>query len=672
MIQKKISKMLKMPIYYSIPLLVVCISAFFILISLFNLDIPSLMLQPVPLDVRYVNSCGTLSQSDTYYLLNKSLVANNSVGNYCLTIEGNNIILDGRLKYLINNSAPLGKGVNIKGNNNVVKNLNITGKGYGIYLNSSNNNQIYDNLIFGNQFGIYVNSLSDNNLISRNVILNTSLSGIRTDSLNNNNTFSENIVFGAFNGIYLFSNANIVLRNTILSDNLGIYLSSQENSRNIVSGNNINVTSSQGYNVWVDNSTVEFIDNSISSYKLVNSSVDFVSRGESKISFSNLLNGIGDDLSSDVKNGFNYVSVDSSKLFLNVSAVVTLYGLPTNLSNYTILRDGVPCPVNICRNITSLNAGTVVFNVTGWTNYSISLGSNYSVPVISSPRVVINSPDDGRLYTQSSFPILFDVSLNRNGSILFGLNNDSVNKTMNTTNNINFSYVQSLLPLGNYTLKVSANFTSGEVLNSSVGFRVVDVVPIININEPDNNEQYTLSAFPVTFDVSLNVNGTVKFSFDVGRTNITMNTTNNRDFEYVQNSLSIGNYNLTAYGILSNNTIISDFVKFKVVSSSSSSSGGSSSGGGSSSSSSGGSSSGGGFNNSNLYNSNLNDSTENTNILSSKQSTSLGKNIIYWILVVVIFVMIIILILLIVRALLAKINQNLKFNSSNSLISNLK
>ena len=37
--------------------------------------------------------------------------------------------------------------------------------------------------------------------------------------------------------------------------------------------------------------------------------------------------------------------------------------------NPEIKKDGAACTT--CHNFTSLNAGTVIFNVTGWSNYSI-------------------------------------------------------------------------------------------------------------------------------------------------------------------------------------------------------------------------------------------------------------------------------------------------------------
>src|SRR3989344_3077093 len=70
----------------------------------------------------------------------------------------------------------------------------------------------------------------------------------------------------------------------------------------------------------------------------------------------------------------NFVSVDSeSTSTLNVSANITLYGLQTNFVNPKIMRDGAVCNATNggCYNLTSLNAGTIVFNVTGFSNYSI-------------------------------------------------------------------------------------------------------------------------------------------------------------------------------------------------------------------------------------------------------------------------------------------------------------
>ena len=351
------------------------------------------------------------------------------------------------------------------------------------------------------------------------------------------------------------------------------------------------------YDLYVNNpsfhnSSIIIIDNSFATYLLNNTYLTF-NNSFARIMFNQILNVSGNNLSSDVETRFNYVSVDSVlRRGLNKSAIISFFGLPTNITNATIYRDGLPCPTSVCFNLTSLNSGNVSFMVNGWSNYYIG---------------------EGTISPGSS--------------------------------------------------------------------------PSISINEPDNNERYSYSAgFPVTFSVSLNLNGTVKFSLNNGSTNTTMRNTNNREFDYEQNQLPLGNYTFTAYANFSGGVNLSSFVKFSVInttgssggSSGGGSSGGSSgggggggSGGGSSSGNSGGNSTfGGSSGGSNLFNSTSGGSSGETQTFTPKQSSSL-KNIVYWLIVGIILAMIIILVLLIVKALRDKFEKK-SFENKPIMVSNLR
>lgn len=732
----------KVPLIYSIPLLVVFISAFFILLLLFRIEPLELFLEPLPLNVVNVSSCGTLTQSDTYYVLNQSI---DFLGPFCIVISGNNVIFDGKSMYLITQSSGSGDAVYVNGDNVTITGVNITSLGsgrivHGIYStgreisifnnyihnataggigleNNSggivNKNSIYNsylginirgfsnsfvtqNLIVGynsslrTSFGIILEPTPDgvftsNNSVSNNVIKETSygikLEGGSVDS----NLLSDNIIISPFlSGVSSYVGYSNVLRNISIfnprRNGIEVIVPSYlPNPLTIISDKIKVINGNQShYDLYVNNpsfhnSSIVIIDNSFANYMFNNTYLTF-NDSFARIMFNQILNVSGNNLSSDIKTRFNYVSVDSVlRRGLNKSAIISFFGLPTNITNAAIYRDGVQCPLTICINLTSLNAGNVMFRVNGWSNYSINLG-NYSSPSITTSVVTINKPSNNGLYTLSSFPLVFDVSLNRNGNVLFGLNNDSVNITMNTTNNVNFSYIQNSLSLGNYIFRVYANFVNGDRLNASVNFSVVDNLPTMIINEPDNNEVYYLNEFPITFKVVLNLNGTVKFSLNNGTTNITMNTTNNVDFSYIQNSLSLGNYMFTAYANLLNGTKISDFVKFSVVNTTGS--GGGSGGGGGGSGNSNGSSGGGNNlnNSSNQFNLSNYGSNGGTQVIESKQSTLSGwKGAIYWLVVGVIFLMAIVLVLLIVKALREKMDNKLQFNYSNEqLVSNLK
>src|SRR3989344_3089562 len=73
----------------------------------------------------------------------------------------------------------------------------------------------------------------------------------------------------------------------------------------------------------------------------------------------------------------NFVNLNTPSITaLNVSANITLYGIPTNFVNPAILRDGSSCTAPNCNNFTSLNAGTVKFNVTRSEEHTSELQSH--------------------------------------------------------------------------------------------------------------------------------------------------------------------------------------------------------------------------------------------------------------------------------------------------------
>jgi cysteine-rich repeat protein len=90
----------------------------------------------------------------------------------------------------------------------------------------------------------------------------------------------------------------------------------------------------------------------------------------------NVTSASGGNLTQQIYLNNNSAYVNGSNSGLNKSANITLIGLPTNFTNPIILKDGVACG-SANYNFTSLNAGTVVFNVSSWSNYSIGEGSLY-------------------------------------------------------------------------------------------------------------------------------------------------------------------------------------------------------------------------------------------------------------------------------------------------------
>jgi len=93
------------------------------------------------------------------------------------------------------------------------------------------------------------------------------------------------------------------------------------------------------------------------------------------------------NISQNLILGNNSAFLNSSNMpSLNLSANITFYGLPTTMINPRILKNGALC--EDCYNFTSLDAGTVMFNVSSWSDYTIA----YDSPAVA---IITNSGNPG-------------------------------------------------------------------------------------------------------------------------------------------------------------------------------------------------------------------------------------------------------------------------------------
>ena len=104
--------------------------------------------------------------------------------------------------------------------------------------------------------------------------------------------------------------------------------------------------------------------------------VYFKDTGEGEIRFLQPINGSGINLSREISISNNLVFVNSSQTGLNKSANVTLFNVLTTFTRPRVFRDNSFLCNNStqpsCSNFTSLNAGTVIFNVSSWSDYRIA------------------------------------------------------------------------------------------------------------------------------------------------------------------------------------------------------------------------------------------------------------------------------------------------------------
>ncbi len=324
----------------------------------------------------------------------------NDVSNNIITTtdNGNAINIDGSRSNNIslNNLTASGSGTdafiidnslfNIVSLNNITTNGN-SGIGISI-LSSANFNTIFLNTITTTDnfaTGIDLAGGSVGNNISSNIVTTSQIqaSGIRVSSSSTNeNIIESNQITTAGSqafGLAVFGASNVYSDNFINSTgaaSISIGFNGQNNSftnNTLVDNGELQLLLSVAF----INSTF-LIDQPILNYSINNNTFNIQDSQFGIIGFISFVNATGSNLSNDIRIANNSATVESDTApGLNRSANITLFGLPTSFTSPVVLRDGFECNVTTsptCSNFTSLNAGTVRFNVSSWTEYSIGEG----------------------------------------------------------------------------------------------------------------------------------------------------------------------------------------------------------------------------------------------------------------------------------------------------------
>ena len=248
--------------------------------------------------------------------------------------------------------------------------------------------------------------------------------------------------------------------------------------------------------------------------KIINSSSGEIDFGANEISGTGLTN-----LSQHIIISENLAEVNSTALtMLNVSADITLYGLSTTMSDPKIYRNGITeCNSGTspsCYNSTSLNAGTVVFNVSSWTNYSIlDAGGEDSTP----PTFTTIPANETINYTQG-FGVDFDATDETefgtfaiNWTTLFSINSSGYLR--NSSANIG---------VGVYLINVSINDSSGNANSTIYQLSVNKSIPSGSLT---NSTAWTISAgTEVTIGLSESNVGDGDVTYIVYRDGVSKNT----------------------------------------------------------------------------------------------------------------------------------------------------
>jgi parallel beta-helix repeat protein len=374
---------------------------------------------PAPLPPLDITNCPfELDQEGRIYQVLNDI---NYAGGTCFNVTADDILLDGN-GYTVNGSQDSGNyGIHSISNSElIVRNLTLSNFWHNILLQDFTDAVVYDVvanhsgsenifLIEGSDFNLSNNNFYDSagSIVRFENIVSCFVSGNSIGDISNgpglyledsSNCIVEGNEFeNTSTAIYLAgTDGGVVYDNSISGGGIGIRLEGSSGNSflggeignversaielsvgsldNIFNSVNVTDTDIAGYDLIINDSSVhgtQFIDMTLGRYLLRDNFVTFSKTGIGEIEFLDTINGTGNNLSSDVMIKNNFAAVDSdSNVQLNSSARVTLENLGT-IPNPQIFRNDEICSSEICKNLTALDEDTVVFNVTGWTNYSI-------------------------------------------------------------------------------------------------------------------------------------------------------------------------------------------------------------------------------------------------------------------------------------------------------------
>src|SRR5574341_1362778 len=135
-----------------------------------------------------------------------------------IQIDSDGITLDGGGHSI--NGSNTGNGIYLQRRSSVtIKNLDVRGFSYGIYLYSSSNNSLVDNTVSNNdEEGIFLR-YSDNNTLSGNTANSNGFQGIEIDDSGNNRLNNNTANSNGFQGIEIDDSGNNILNNNTANSN---------------------------------------------------------------------------------------------------------------------------------------------------------------------------------------------------------------------------------------------------------------------------------------------------------------------------------------------------------------------------------------------------------------------------------------------------------------------
>lgn len=402
-----------------------------------------------------INQCGNITQSGAY-VLNQSFSFNTGVSCVangiaaCICIQAASVSVSGANFSITSGNTSI--GIYAANKNDVsVGNLTLVGFSHGLLFDNVSTSVIQSvNLTNNTVSGITLQNLTSSSIsdiistsdkhvvtywnvssstLRRFIILNATSESILlrwASYVTVQNVFAANSSYDS-KTISLENSARNNLENISLMQSLGTGIGFVASEHNTVINSVINHTNgdaiqvASGNNntfnaVVLGNTSLGHYDLNISDYVndstltdipfLTSYTIGMSGRNDSngstltirssqwgEVTFILPFNATGTNLSNEVRLFNNSFYVNTSRFAPVIAFNVTMKSIATNLKDYAMVRDGSSCSAPTCNNFTSLAAGTVRFNATGATTYSIT-GS--AIPASSS------SDDDDDSTTESS------------------------------------------------------------------------------------------------------------------------------------------------------------------------------------------------------------------------------------------------------------------------------
>ncbi len=390
------------------------------------------------LNVSLVSACTTLHETGKTYFLNNTLSTTAS----CLVVNASNIALEGE-GFTIEHTGPVigtVHGIELRdpAENLTVKNTFIPDftNSIGVTYTGNNGNGGKNITIRDSE----VEGLLNNGEICDATCIASAGSGGPGGAFylyNTNVTKQISAAMGAGDGSATSEGGLAYIEDTRLINltNIAVNLSAFptfKHGRLIInySGQFADLNSSYGNNI-----TITLINGTTSGGE-----IKFIS-GTSALNLTNL------SLNTELRNNFVFAN---STIFshLNKTANITFYNMPGNFRYPKVYRDNAIC--NDCYNFTSLNAGTVIFNISGFSNYSIQDSNN--APAAPTPEINSTLGTNRTNENLNCFDTLIDPEGDRINVTVMWINNSLSHLVVDFNNSYaNNSFFNATLLSGNTT-----------------------------------------------------------------------------------------------------------------------------------------------------------------------------------------------------------------------------